>query len=146
MDPAKPGPDHDDSAPSASPGAGAPRAGREYEFDESKNAVFADLALKMEVVGLFAIAVGIFVVFLGAWLFHPGSILSGALYAVIGMWTHRAGVSFKKIAQTRGHDISHLMHALNDLERLYSVQFWICVLTLAASLLATGVLLFQRWT
>jgi hypothetical protein len=115
----------------------------EYEFSEQESRLIARLARKMRFVGLFALAIGILVVGFGAIFGNAGSIISGALYALIGIWTHRASVSFRHVADTRGRDISNLMHALHDLQRLYTVQFWICLLTLIASLVALSFLIFH---
>jgi hypothetical protein len=117
--------------------------GAQYEFGDSENAIIGGLASKMHFVGIFTLAVGVFVICLGAYFFTVASILSGTLYAVIGLWTHRASVSFKKTADTRGKDISHLMLALRDLRNLYSLQVWICSFTLAAALVGCVVLLWQ---
>jgi hypothetical protein len=116
------------AAPQPAPVASRPAS--EYEFTEADDVLFLGLAWQMNFVGLFALGIGIFVILIGAFLEHAGSILSGALYSVIGIWTHRASVSFRKIAETRGKDISHLLHAIHDLRKLYSLQFWICVLSL----------------
>lgn len=120
----------------------APRGGP-YEFSERENAILTDLAEKMYFVGWFTLSVGIFVVMLGVCMLNTGSILSGTLYAVMGLWTHRASLSFKSIAQSKGSDMSALFLGLSDLRNLYSIHFWICSLTLAAVFAVLAVLAWQ---
>ncbi len=131
------------SSPETEPTPLAPRSS-EYEFSERDGEIIRSLARKMNFVGLFALGVGVFVIFLGALMGHAGSILSGALYALIGIWTHRASVSFRNVADTRGNDISNLMHALHDLQKLYGFQFWLCALGLLASIITSIALLYHR--
>ncbi len=89
----------------------------------------------MHFVGLFLLAVGILTVIIGVMRFHAGPIISGSLTCVVGLWTQRASVSFRKVVDTQGKDISHLMMALDDLRKLYSFQFWVLILSIVISLL-----------
>jgi glycerol uptake facilitator-like aquaporin len=116
-------------------------SGAEFEFGDRENAVFLGLSAKMNFVGLFTVAVGIFIILLGILSDHHEPIIPGALYALIGIWTQRASGSFRNIAATRGQDVSHLMLALQDLTKPYSVLFWICCLSLVGSLVAAFFLL-----
>jgi hypothetical protein len=109
-----------------------------YEFTPGQGAVFARLATRMQFVGLFALGAGVLAIGVGAWRREVFSILTGMLYAVIGLWTERAGFAFRGVATTEGHDIRHLMKGLRDLERLYTVQFWICVIALIVALVLAG--------
>jgi hypothetical protein len=95
-----------------------------YEFSERENVLIAGLASRMRFVGLLAFATGALVVVLGALRIDPLWIFSGAFSTLIGLWTHRASVSFRDVVQTEGHDIPHLMQALEDLRKLYTLQFW----------------------
>jgi len=138
-------PNLDKNAPQ--PGLSSPppsHRSSEFEFSERDNAIIRSLAKRMNFVGLFAIAVGCFAIVLGAILNHAGSILSGSLYALIGLWTQRASASFKNVADTEGHDIANLMQALKDLRQLYGVQFWLCALGLLASMITTIFLVSHR--
>jgi hypothetical protein len=101
-----------------------------YEFSERENVLLAALASRMHFVGLLAFATGVLVVLLGTLRVAPWWIIFGAFSALVGIWTHRASVSFRDIVQTEGHDITHLMHALEDLRKLYTLQFWAGVLGL----------------
>src|SRR5581483_3499046 len=121
----------DESAPDPAAGPVPPtrpkhRAGS-YEFSADQNKLLSILSSKMTFVGLFGLAIGILVIIAGVIHRRPGAILSGAFYAVFGIWTHRAGVSLRHIVDTEGSDIQHLMYAIEDLRKLYTVQYWICL-------------------
>lgn len=47
--------------------------------------------------------------------------LVAALFVALGRWLGRAGNSFRQIVTTSGQDFSHLMQALDDLRKLFSV-------------------------
>jgi hypothetical protein len=120
---------------------GGPRAiEHQYEFKESENKVIDGLASKMHWVGMIMLAIGLIVIATGVvnsghLVFHIGPILSGSLSCLVGLWTQRASVSLKNVVHTEGHDISHLIAALEDLRRLYSLQFWLFILSLVLSLI-----------
>jgi hypothetical protein len=38
-------------------------------------------------------------------------IFSGTLYAIVGLWTQRSAVSFRKVVDTQGKDITHLIRS-----------------------------------
>src|SRR5690349_1959883 len=84
------------------PQTGASARGSEYEFTEADQAVIRSLSSKMRFVGLFTLGVGVLVIVLSSYPFSISSILAGTLYAVIGLWTHRASLAFHGIAETRG--------------------------------------------
>ena len=119
------------------PTAEAPPAD-EPEFNADEKAVFSALGMKMHFVGLFALGLGLIAVLVGLSRKEAGSILAGMLYAIIGHWTTRAGAQFRSTAWTRGHDHSHLMAALIDLRKLYTLQYWICLIALIAVLVVLG--------
>jgi hypothetical protein len=55
---------------------------------------------------------------------------------LIGIWTLNAGKSFRLVVETKGHDIPHLMSALNSLRKLYTLMFWILIIGLAFMVIA----------
>jgi hypothetical protein len=57
---------------------------------------------------------------------------------MMGVWTERAGAQFRTVVVTEGRDIRHLMHALEDLRRLYTLQFWICLAAIVSALVLLG--------
>jgi sulfite exporter TauE/SafE len=58
------------------------------------------------------------------------TIFMGALYIIIGIWTIRAADSFKKIVDTAESDISYLMNALNELKKLYTLQYVLMIIAI----------------
>lgn len=117
-----------------------------YEFNAEENVVIGVLSSQMQFVGLFSLAIGIFVIVAGLLSHHLGSIVSGTFYAVIGIWTHRASVSLKKIVETRGHDLHHLLYALKDLRRFFGLLYWICLAALLLALCALAVAVVWSFT
>jgi hypothetical protein len=114
-----------------------PRSGdQQYEFKPGENRIIGQLASKMHFVGLFLLAMGLLIIAIGvAVVFHAGPIISGILACVVGLWTQRASMSFRDVVRTEGKDISHLMDALDDLRKLYSLQYWLLILGVALALL-----------
>jgi hypothetical protein len=102
---------------------------KQYEFKPGENRIIGQLASKMHFVGLFLLAMGLLVIAIGVVVvFHIGPIISGTLACVVGLWTQRASTSLQSVVQTEGNDMSHLMDALDDLRKLYSLQYWLLVL------------------
>jgi hypothetical protein len=109
---------------------------KQYEFKTNENRIIGQLASKMHFVGLFLLTMGLLIIGIGvAVVFHVGPIISGTLACVVGLWTQRASMSFKNVVQTEGDDITHLMDALDDLRKLYSLQYWLLVLGVLLALL-----------
>ena len=107
-------------------------------FSPEENAIFAALGLRMHFVGAFTLALGVIAVVLGLSRRDAGPLLAGVLYAIIGHWTARAGKQFRSIASTRGRDHSHLIAALVDLRKMYTLQYWICLVALIGALVLLG--------
>ena len=65
-----------------------------------------------------------------------------ALFVFMGLWNYKGADSFQMIVQTEGSDVSHLMNALEDLRKIYNLQYWlmIVVLVLVALAIVAGVL------
>jgi hypothetical protein len=118
-----------------------------YEFGPDQNELIGTLASKMRFVGMFLIALGV-VALLGAAaqfrdLRDGNLIVFGLFQIVIGAWTRSAGGGFHRIVTTQGADIPHLMAALQDLRKLYTLQYWLVVLAivlLVVSLAAAEIL------
>jgi len=53
-----------------------------------------------------------------------------AIYIIIGIRTIGASNSFKKIVETEASDISHLMNALNELKKLYTLQYVLVIIAI----------------
>jgi len=99
------------------------KVGEQYEFSGGQNVPIRDLAGKMKFVGISLIVLGIvqLAVFLFTW--DWGSPLNAVFHILIGTWTHRAAAGFRKIVDTKGHDITHLMTSLRNLRSMYTLMY-----------------------
>lgn len=111
----------------------------QYEFTADQNVVIGGLAGKMKLVAIFLVTIGILSAMVN-WV--QGSIITGLIlglvYALIGVWTFDAARSFRKIVDTQGSDISHLIDALKDMRRIYTLQFWVILVASILILIAIG--------
>lgn len=105
----------------------------QYEFTPEQNKVIDDLSSGMRVVGFVSMLAGVLylVGFIGA-LIHAIRFPDGAAQVVLlglamlfflsqAKWTDNAAREFGKVTSTTGQDISHLMQALDNLRKLYSM-------------------------
>lgn len=113
-----------------------------YEFTMAQDDVIRALSKKMKFVGAFYVVVsaivglaGLGFMFLNAWigLFYMVMLTPELL---IGIWTLTAAKSFKLVVDTKGHDVPHLMNALNSLRKLYTMIFWILIIALVFMVIA----------
>ena len=115
----------------APPGAAAAVPGRqpEYEFNEFQNNTFSKLASAMMFVG--AVEVVAAVIYVAIALLRlvsldvvgaAASTVQGVVMLLIGVWTINASRYVREIVTTQGSDISHLMRAMSELVKLYSLQ------------------------
>ena len=68
------------------------------------------------------------------------------IYLLVGVWTRQAAGSFRKIVDTQGNDISHLMSALSALNRMYTLINTLIVLGLLLFLVAVGYFAYSQFT
>jgi hypothetical protein len=80
------------------------------------------------------------------WGLAIGGLVNGLLYLLIGVWTRNAAGSFQQIVDTRGHDISHLMHALGSLNKMYTLIYTLIVIGLLLFLITLGLFLFAQFS
>jgi len=132
----------------AQPPAGPRPVPPGYEFTAQQNQTIRVLASKMKFVGVFYVAVAVLVGFIGLLALYFSAFV-GILYLIaiipellIGIWTINAATSFRKIVDTKGHDIPYMMNALGSLRKLYTLQFWLLILGLATIVLAIAIALF----
>lgn len=128
-----------------------------YEFSDSQNRVFIDLATAMRMVGLATCALGVTLVLAGTWLWilTPGSsgplssvflrgwpfALPGCLFLSIGLPTLHASHNFRAIAETSGDDVALLVDALDALTHSFRTQLWFSALgAVLVAMLAFSVL------
>jgi sulfite exporter TauE/SafE len=106
-----------------------------YEFTGAQNQLISTLAKRMKFVAIFFIVLGAIVAAGGLFTLSRGiegivTIFMGALYIIIGIWTIRAANSFKQIVDTEQSDISYLMNALNELKKLYTLQYVLMIIAI----------------
>ncbi len=130
--------------PPPSPAAAAAAVPNQYEFSYSENAVLGNLGSKMSVVGLFMLGIGLFFFVSGIvrWTqshdLDVGLLFLSLLFIVVGIWTHRAGREFRSVAETEGKDISHLMGALTNLLKLYTLLYLLFFVALIFAIIQLG--------
>ena len=106
---------------------------QQYEFSSSQNELITQLAEKMRFVAYFTIGLGVLVAIPGLFTLLRGgisNIITGVVQIIIGLWTNKAACSFKLIVNTQGNDIENLMGALGELRKLYTLQYWLLILSL----------------
>ena len=116
----------------ANPSEDRPQA--QHEFDSRENKVISDLANAMRWVAAPFLVLGVLyilatVVLLIQVFQQPASLLAAiyvgliaVLLLALGRWTRQAASSFERIVSTSGQDISHLMEALENLRKKYSLM------------------------
>ncbi len=115
-----------------------------YEFSYSENATIGNLGSKMSFVGLFMLGIGLFFFSSGIvrWVqshhLEVGMLFLTLLLIVVGIWTHRAGREFRNVADTHGKDVSHLMRALDNLLKLYTLLYLLFFIALVFAIIQLG--------
>jgi hypothetical protein len=103
------------------------------EFTPEQNQVIASLAFNMRIVGVVSLIAGGLLAAAGCALAVKGGwppLIQGVLALVIGGLTVQAAGAFRRIVDSRGDDIGHLMEALGALRTLYQVQVFLLFLAL----------------
>ena len=122
---------------------------RTYEFTAPENFVIRQLVDAMRFVAAASLALGAFDLILGvaALLTQGRAALGSALgdfvqalvFVLIGIWLQRAVDAFNKVTETSGDDVTHLLRALNELTRVFSLQRTVFVLALIVTVLSIGI-------
>ncbi len=111
--------------PSASPPP--PVRPAAFEFNVLQEALIASLAKLMHIAGGASVVFG--AILLLALLQKPANalvvLIQSALMIVVGGLTWSAGSRFRQVSDTVGHDISHLMEALDRLRTVFLIQVWV---------------------
>jgi len=116
----------------------------QYEFSFSENATIGKLGSKMSFVGLFMLGIGIFFFVTGLvrWVqthnLEVSILFLALLFVVVGIWTHRAGREFLSVAETEGNDVSHLMGALSNLLKFYTLLYLLFFVALVFAIIQLG--------
>lgn len=127
-----------------------------YEFNDNENKIIKNLAGSMGVVSLpcLFLGLGYMTVLALNWKELTGdkAMLATTLAMGVGMlsflgiaaWTRRSSVAFRRITTTSGNDVDHLMEALNNLRKMYSMLS--SVIILFSLLILVGIGLGLYWT
>jgi hypothetical protein len=130
--------------PAPTPAPFAPAGSSQYEFSYSENSIIGNLGSKMSFVGLFMLGIGLFffVSVIIRWVqshhLEVALLFLTLLFIVVGIWTHRAGRGFRSVAETQGKDISHLMGALENLLKLYTLLYLLFFIALVFAIIQLG--------
>ena len=105
----------------------------QYEFNDDQSRIIVDLASGLRIVGLLLFLFGVLTaVTLLSHLFGMGwnpriagpTLVMGAaalIYLSLGWWFQKSATSFVAVAATQGRDVDHLMDALNELRKSFSL-------------------------
>jgi hypothetical protein len=112
----------------------------QYEFDSRQSEVVSDLASGLRVVGLLLVILGILYL-LGLFALIAQTIqdrqalgsailvgVSALIALSLGVWFRRSAWSFQRIVETAGRDIDHLITALDELRKSFSLLRTIIVI------------------
>ena len=102
----------------------------QHEFSQDDSAVFSRLALKMRGVGFWFEIYGIVMLLLFVFKLWPKNgnveiapmdLLTGVLFLLLGHWTRRSGSAFRQLVDSEGSDLTHLINAMRELLRFYTL-------------------------
>jgi len=105
----------------------------QYEFDAHQNEVIRQLSRSMRWVAIPFLFLGImygivFALSIVRVFADPRGILAVLFiglamlfFLALGRWTRKAAASFERVTETAGQDVSHLMEALDNLRKTYSL-------------------------
>jgi len=103
-------------------------ADREYEFDQSQNAVIRETAAKMRTAAVYKLLFGVALLGIAALFFRQTWQISvvvgvfGVKMLFLGASLYGASSHFMRITETTGGDIGGLLTALKELRDVYSNQ------------------------
>ncbi len=107
-----------------------------FEFSEEQNTVIKSLSAAMRWVGAVLLVVGALQCLGGILNAATGglpNLLQGIICIIFAVFTYRAADAFRRIVDSVGEDVTHLMVALNSLRSLYRLQ--VIILAVAATIL-----------
>ena len=116
----------------------------QYEFGPSENATLRNLGSRMSFVGLFMLGSGLFffVSVILRWFqsneLEVGLLFLTLLFVVVGIWTNSAGRDFRRVVETEGRDIAHLMAALSNLLKFYTLLYILFFIVLVFAIIQLG--------
>ncbi len=104
-----------------------------YEFSEEQNKVLKSLSNAMRWVGAVMLVVGVLQFVAGLFTMDKGGLatsVQGAIVVIFAVYTYKAAYAFRRIVDSAGQDIAHLMAAICSLRNLYRLQ--VIILAMAA--------------
>ncbi len=107
-----------------------------FEFNDQQNTVIKSLSSAMRWVGAVMLVIGALQCIIGLVTVARGglaALFQGAILLVFAVFTYKAADAFRRIVDSTGEDITHLMRALCSLRSLYRLQ--VTILAVAATLL-----------
>lgn len=119
----------------------------QHEFSHDDNAVLSRLALKMRGVGFWFEVYGIVMLLSFAFKLWPKNgnteiapmdLLTGIVFLMLGHWTRRGGLGFRQVVDSEGDDMSHLMKAIRELSRFYTLIDRLILFAVTILLVAFG--------
>src|SRR5262249_37411420 len=69
--------------------------------------------------------------------------VAGLIFLLQGVWSRSAAAAFRKIADTRGNDITNLMNAVGALRTMYGLLHLLLAAALLGGLVAIGLTLYK---
>jgi hypothetical protein len=66
-------------------------------------------------------------------------------FLLLGAWTRSAGDSFRKIVETKGSDVTHLMDALGSLHGMYSLLYSILLIVLLVGVVSLALAMYHMF-
>ncbi len=114
-----------------------------YEFTLPQNATIASLARYMRLAGIALVTFGVVQLAAGVLAARnaPGLFVQGTVSLVLGALSIGIAARFRRIVDSRGRDIGHLMDALGGLRLMYAIQVWTIAI---AIVLIAGVVLYAK--
>lgn len=128
------------------------------EFDAQQNRLLGELAANMQWVAMPLILIGIMYAVVAVSgiveAFRKPEILVTVLflalamlfYLALGIWTQRAADAFRKVATTTGSDITHLMEALENLRKKYSLLSLLVKIYVVFAIIGLVIILVMMFT
>ena len=108
---------------------------REYEFNAQQNALFRRLATTMKFVGYAFIASAAMYAIPTIVTLYSNDVVVAlvkvgqvGLIVAAGVWTTRAAANMKSIVETEGNDMEHLMQAMGELNKLFTLGMVLIVI------------------
>lgn len=62
--------------------------------------------------------------------------ISAVVYLTIALLTLWASAALRAASRTKSNEVSHIIHALDSMKRLFAIQYWMVVVFLALTVLA----------